>query len=759
MDKRRLPSGKLVDRLQNILVEGLRLCETGYPRAEPFAEGSTKQELLHLACGRRLRSPFPAAVLARTRDDMRLALLDHGFDSGLGRAGDRHQKFEVRLIEVLAIALKDPDAVFCRWWARGVWIGEPGRKLPRTPAVFERKTKWALKPLDGSEGTEWRPNYTSAADHLQQVKTQFEKEVGKGFMEVMTLDQAIARFGERLTIAAIGAIEKKGSDDVRVIYDGSHGVLTNYGIRVRDLVRNPTASDLKAWLGEQAREGGPHFCLVYDVSDAHRQVPVDERDWGLQACQLSGTAAETARLYMEGTRPRATLVPGPGAQGDAPRPRQARAPPRSAFSPAQLKEEVWVNTVGTFGVSSAGYWWGRAGALVVRLTHYLTPMLLALWLLLYADDGMASGRGARYDRAILFHLFVLEVLGTPFKWQKVRGGIQVDWIGYWIDIGRFEIGISQSRADWCVKWLTDKSRERRVRLGELREGLGRLVFVAGPLEHLRPLLGPLFAWASQGRNRHARPLLPAMLLLILDFIASQLQSCRAIGCREPAKDAGEIFRLDAKAAGNDVAIGGWLSAGGVSTKEAPWFAVALTKANAPWAFHRGEPFRVVASLELLGALVSVMTLLPEADWARPADSSGIVTIGCATDNQGNSFLMDKLLTTKFPLGLILIELSYQLARRRMALRAEWVPRLQNEEADALTNGEYHAFDPDRRVEVRLEDLNFGVLNELLATGESYVEEVEKAKAEARADRAQGQSRAPAMKARKKGSGLRETQPW
>ena len=93
---------------------------------------------------------------------------------------------------------------------------------------------------------------------------------------------------------------------------------------------------------------------------------------------------------------------------------------------------------------------------MARLTHYLTPLLLALWLLLYADDGMASGRGARYDRAILFHLFVLEVLGTPFKWQKVRGGIQVDWIGYWVDIGRFEIGISQSRADWCVRWLAEK---------------------------------------------------------------------------------------------------------------------------------------------------------------------------------------------------------------------------------------------------------------------------------------------------------------
>ena len=83
----------------------------------------------------------------------------------------------------------------------------------------------------------------------------------------------------------------------------------------------------------------------------------------------------------------------------------------------------------------------------------------------------------------------------------------------------------------------------------------------------------------------------------------------------------------------------------------------------------------------------------------------------------------------------------------------------NEEADALTNGEFHAFDPDRRIEVRLEALNFGVLNELMATGESYVEEVEAAKAEARAELAKGQSRAPAIKARKKGSGLRETQPW
>ena len=91
------------------------------------------------------------------------------------------------------------------------------------------------------------------------------------------------------------------------------------------------------------------------------------------------------------------------------------------------------------------------------------------------------------------HLLILEVLGTPIKWSKVRGGVQIDWIGYWLDLGRFELGVSEGRAAWAVRWLTDKARERRVPLGELREGLGRLVFVAGLLEHLRPLLGPLFA--------------------------------------------------------------------------------------------------------------------------------------------------------------------------------------------------------------------------------------------------------------------------
>ena len=245
-----------------------------------------------------------------------------------------------------------------------------------------------------------------------------------------------------------------------------------------------------------------------------------------------------------------------------------------------------------------------------------------------------------------------------------------------------------------------------------------------------------------------------MLLILSEFLAGQLEGSHMTGCREASKDKGELFRLDAKAEGHEVAIGGWLCSEGRPTKEAPWFAVKLTKKTAPWAFARGEPFRTIASLELLGALVGVMVLLPEQLFDRGIESTGLVTFGCATDNQGNSFLVDRLMTTKYPLGIILVELLHQLALRRAALRARWVPRLENEEADALTNSDFRHFSAALRVKVDIENLPFGVLPKLLEHGEDYVAELETLKLA----KAKGHDGA-AKRRRIKGEGLRDTQPW
>ena len=93
----------------------------------------------------------------------------------------------------------------------------------------------------------------------------------------------------------------------------------------------------------------------------------------------------------------------------------------------------------------------------------------------------------------------------------------------------------------------------------------------------------------------------------------------------------------------------------------------------------------IASLDLLGVLVGVMVLMLEV--GDPGESPGSISLTCGTDNQGNMYLMDKLLTTKHPFGVVLMELSTQLGRRGATLRADRIPRLQNEEADALTDAD------------------------------------------------------------------------
>ena len=271
----------------------------------------------------------------------------------------------------------------------------------------------------------------------------------------------------------------------------------------------------------------------------------------------------------------------------------------SDFTSEELDQTVWVNTVGTFGVGSAGYWWGRAGAALMRLSHYLQGNIRQLWLLLYSDDCWATASGEHRHRDLLLHLLVLGVLGTPLAWHKLHGGEVLEWIGYALDVSRFEIGVTEKRVQWAIRWIGDKVREGTVRLGELREGLGRLQFVAGPLEHLRPFLGPLYAWVSAG-PRYARPRLPVMIRLILEFFAKELEVGGMTTCAEGEVDLGEVFRLDAKASNDAVAIGGWRCKGSTRTKDASWFAISLNQRNAPWAFSKGESFRTIASLELLG---------------------------------------------------------------------------------------------------------------------------------------------------------------
>ena len=53
------------------------------------------------------------------------------------------------------------------------------------------------------------------------------------------------------------------------------------------------------------------------------------------------------------------------------------------------------------------------------------------------------------------------------------------------------------------------------------------------------------------------------------------------------------------------------------------------------------------------------------------------------------------MSCKYPLSIVVMELSVQLRKYDLDLDLGWVPRAQNTEADALTNEEFSGFDPGK----------------------------------------------------------------
>ena len=174
----------------------------------------------------------------------------------------------------------------------------------------------------------------------------------------------------------------------------------------------PTAGGLKATLELCAEVPGVHYSLQADVSKAHRRFLHAQEDWGLLACRLEAG-------------------------------------------------KVWLNRVGTFGVGSASYWWGRLAAGLARLTLSLVGQDF-VWQHIYADDLKWSAHGANKFENLALTIFSWAVCGTPFSWKKTRGGFQLDWIGYWSDYSTFSLGISEGRAKWLIGWITDLLCEGHV---------------------------------------------------------------------------------------------------------------------------------------------------------------------------------------------------------------------------------------------------------------------------------------------------------
>jgi len=413
-------------------------------------------------------------------------------------------------------------------------------------------------------------------------------------------------------------------------------------------------------------------------------VKINPRDWGWQSCTLEDLA---------------------NLKGD------------------ELENaEVWFHKVGTFGMASASYWWGRLGAMLLRFLYILLGPAHHLDTLLYADDLELIAACKEERLSIFLAIVYLIAIGVPLKWSKFRGGFQLDWVGFFFCHRTHSVGLSAARAGWLIDWIAATLEKGTISGADFSAGLGRLNFATLALIHEKPFLGLLYAWSGTIGFSEAISRIPWAVRMILFWLSKRLsdEKGRLLESNHIAQHPSlstkiELFRSDAKATEKGAWIGGWEYKGGQNTKHARWFAFEVQQEVFPWLFVKKDPKRIIAALEMLATVVSIIL------FASTGTFEGVFTGG--TDNQSNTYSVQKLISTKFPLTILLIELSEQLRIRQSSLCLRWVPRLENQPADDLTNGKFDLFEPSLRIAVDPSAIKFQVLHSLNTSAQELFDRI------------------------------------
>ena len=186
---------------------------------------------------------------------------------------------------------------------------------------------------------------------------------------------------DELIHGALGAIDE--GDKIRTIRDATAtGVNDRIRNNQKEKTTAPTVVDfLHTRAVDKFTGRGRVKLLKADVSKAHRRIKIRKQDW--------------------------------------------------KYITAKVGDDIYVNKVGTYGVASAQYYWGRMAALIIRLMHEIYPG--QTWMLVYVDDFLIvlDEETAPEHAALL--LLILESSGCPLSWRKTDLDYELAWLGYAIN--------------------------------------------------------------------------------------------------------------------------------------------------------------------------------------------------------------------------------------------------------------------------------------------------------------------------------------
>ena len=627
-----------------------------------------KHKSMELALGRLKGSPFSEEQLWRARG----RICDLLPAPEAAREIPERQPFMLHMLGQSLKLLGDPDwEVLCQGpesFAEGVPLGCDG-ELKRTPQVFRACVK--SRKLDETDFQPIMQNYSSAEMTQAQLEEKFKQDEALGRMIATTEPAARQEFPEVL-VAALGAICKPNGE-VRPLHDATHGVRINNRISVPDRLETPGPEEIVELITRAKATKQAAFCISADISAAHRCVKIRKLDWGRLGCKTCSSS-----------------------------------------------QTLWINTVGTFGVSSASYHWSRLFGAVGRWALRILGQKWALQII-YVDDLHVVVVGPDRFQTLWLLLAAYEVAGTPFNYAKFKGGHEAEFVGYFLSYFDSRAGISERRCRWVLDWIAAVERDRWMITGRnLAEFVGRLTFVGRMVGWVRPFLAPLYAWkAFLNRGTTARA--PEAVYLSLCYLRDHFEVLsHTVQICQVKPYSQQAFRTDAKCEKGRIVLGGWSLKRGLDTKTADWFALEIFPVDCPWLFSDdGESKQNSTSAELLAPYLALVVF----DHLR--DEKGQVTfrviLDAGTDNKSAPQAQKKGHSTKWPLFGVLMQMVSMLAKHNKLLRLSWRPREQNQEADDLTNLKFDNFDLQLRKLVSFADVPLDVVQGMSKVRQDFLD--------------------------------------
>ena len=306
------------------------------------------------------------------------------------------QPFALHIMRGVALVMKDIDVSLIDSLEAGVKTGV----LDEVPASGVWRTVENLEAVDVDLVLN-ESNWASADSKPEVTQRLVDAELKEGFIfEVESLQKAKELFGDRLAIGKLGVVSVAGKDDRLVCDSTASGC--NPRVRFAERAEVPQISDLGECF-DRAGAAAPEWTLfILDVKAAHKRVRLHPSEYGLN-------------LFWSGGR-------------------------------------LFGYRVAHFGGTWAAYWWGRTGALLLRMVHQILCLPHAG--LIYVDDLLLAFRKTVGVPMALLTIALLVAVGVPLSWNKMKFGPECSWIGFELDLRKeFRISFpSGSRPDWSHVW-------------------------------------------------------------------------------------------------------------------------------------------------------------------------------------------------------------------------------------------------------------------------------------------------------------------